>query len=187
MPPGREKNAELTRHQVLAIAIYIALQKSRNLGAIDVNLQGPSFSLDFQSEVFWAAQTQDHWKLKQLLGPLLCVKTDSDDCLVPLSVVYENIYCWQLRESISADQPPGLRRWVKMTHPGEHTMFPVKHCRFCGLLTTKEFRLCSMCLECPEYTDKNYFCSAECEEALIQRHREDHARFFLMKLNMDSC
>jgi hypothetical protein len=188
LTPGKEEMAELNTHQVLAIAIYVALKRCSNLRVVDVNLQGPSFPLDLQSEIFWASQTQDYWKLKHLLAPLLCNgPTDPDDCLVPLEVVFENIYCWQLRESIVVDRPPGYMKWVKMTQPGENTMLPVKHCRCCGMLTAKEFRLCPMCDECPEYYDRNFFCSEECEEVLKIHHTEEHARFFMVKLNMDSC
>jgi len=186
LTPGNEKMAELNKHQVLAIAIYVALKKSSKPRATDVNLQGPGFPLDLESEIFWASQTRDYWKLKHLLTPLLCDgPTDPDDYLVPLEVVFENIYCWLLRESIVVDRPPAYMKWVKMSQWGENTMFPVKHCRCCGMLTAKEFRLCSLCEECPEYHDRNYFCSEECEEMLKVQHTEEHARFFMVKLNMD--
>jgi hypothetical protein len=142
LTPGNEKMAELNKHQVLAIAIYVALKKSSKLRVTDVNLQGPGFPLDLESEIFWASQTRDYWKLKHLLTPLLCDgPSDPDDCLVPLEVVFENIYCWLLRESIIVDRPPAYMKWVKMSQWGENTMFPVKHCRCCGMLTAKEFRL----------------------------------------------
>jgi hypothetical protein len=180
----------LTRYQVLAIALFVALKKSRHLGVVDLNLEGPSFPLDLQSKVFWAAQTGDYWKLKQLLAPLLsdgATNTD-DDSLVPLSFVFKNVFCRLLRGSILADpRHLCLKKWVVMTYSGQNTMFPVKHCRWCGLLNVKEFRVCSMCQECPEYHDRHHFCSEKCEkEALDKQHREEHARFFLVKLNMDS-
>jgi hypothetical protein len=179
----------LQLRSVLEAVICSALDKSKDLHLekSSVDLQGPSFPLDLQSKVYWATQAQDYWKIKLLLAQLCNSKRTEDAQVRTLPSDLKNILCKQLCELILVDNQLGeVKHSVKLTHPGENTMFPFLHCRGCGLIKAIKFRMCSMCKECPEYHDQNYFCSAECElEALDKQHREEHARFFMVQLNMD--
>lgn len=183
---GQQRDFDaLSTRQMLATTIYFAINTREMNTSVDSNLQGPSFPLDIQGKVFWAAQTWDTWKIKQLLGPLLCDgSSDTDDFLVPLAEARKNQFCGPLMLIVSKDHHGDTR--LDISHLGENMLFPIKHCRWCGLMTAKVFRVCSMCQECPEYHDRNYFCSDKCEqEALDKQHREEHARFYMFKLNMD--
>jgi len=71
-----------------------------------------------------------------------------------------------------------------MSEPGEITFFPVKHCRWCGVLAEK-FRMCPECHSNPDYSDINFFCSEKCEnEAMDKKHTEEHARFLMIRLEL---
>jgi predicted nucleic acid-binding Zn ribbon protein len=175
---------------LLELVIYNAVNNLRDpkLETMSIGLQGPSFPLDLRSKVFWAVRSKDTWKLKQMLKPFTnIIRNHKDARFEPLTVAMKNLIKALIYKSLVDTQSgDGKKRWFKMTQPGECTMFPFRHCRWCGLITTKEFRLCSMCKEYPEYLDNNYFCSEQCEnEALDKQHREEHARFFMLQLNMD--
>jgi hypothetical protein len=150
-------------------------------------LQGPGFPLDLSSVIFWCMATGDRWKIKQLVGPMLMIngqkrRGSTDPSLVSIEVVKSNQCYKRVLQKMS---PDGTK--VLMEQPGEITFVPVKHCRWCGLIKVQKFRLCSLCDEHPEYCDLNYFCSEKCElEALDSVHREEHARFYMVKLGFDS-
>jgi len=73
-----------------------------------------------------------------------------------------------------------------MQEPGEVTFFPVKHCRWCGLVeAADEFRVCNECAENPDYPDTSIFCSSKCEtEAMKFVHLEEHARYLTIKCGL---
>jgi hypothetical protein len=149
-------------------------------------LQGPAFPLDIRSVLIWCVATGDRWKIKQLFGPLLMAGSgrghSGDPSLVSFDLVKSNRCYKRVLDMISSD---GTK--VLMKQPGEITFVPVKHCRWCGLIKVEKFRLCSMCLECPEYLDVNYFCSEKCEaESLDSKHREEHARYYMVKLGLEN-
>ena len=138
------------------------------------------------SVFIWCAATGDRWKIKQLVAPMLmtkCRKGDQlkDNSFVSLEVAKSNQCYKQVLRKIS---PDGTK--VLMKEKGEITFVPVKHCRWCGLIKVEKFRLCSLCEKNPDYCDVNYFCSEKCElEALASKHREEHARYFVVKLGME--
>jgi hypothetical protein len=174
--------------KILKSVICSALKKSKEKTSVD--LQGPSFPLDLQSKVFWAVLSKDMWMLKQLLSPLFCSIINHNDALLkPVSSDLGKIICNLLLDKliIIVDEQSGdEKQWVKLAQLGENTMFPMKHCRWCGYMSVSKFKVCSMCKECPEYLDINVFCCAECEKAALDKqHREEHARFYMVKLNMD--
>jgi hypothetical protein len=189
IPRATLNTAQCLSCQQLA-GLFVFLQ-FRSLQAMEISsfkhkIQGPNFSLDPCSVFIWCMVTDDIWKIKQLLGPLLMAKSrrgkrSHDHSLVSLDFVKSNRCYGRVLEMISQD---GTR--VLMTQPGEITFVPVKHCRWCGLIKVEKFRLCSLCIEFPEYLDVNYFCSEKCEtEALDSKHREEHARYYLAILGME--
>jgi predicted nucleic acid-binding Zn ribbon protein len=176
--------------EVLEVVIYSELEnlKDPKLETImSIDLQGPSFPLDLQSKVFWAVRSKDAWKLKQLLKPFTnIIRNHKDACFEPLTLDMHKLFHRLIQNSIVDTQSGDGKRWFKMTQPGECTIFPYMHCRWCGLITEEKFRLCSMCNEYLDYPDETFFCSEQCEnEALDKLHREEHARFFMLQLNMD--
>jgi hypothetical protein len=149
-------------------------------------LQGPAFPFDLSSICVWSAANDDKWKIKQIVSPLLIAggwkgKQFKDPSIVSLDGLKSNKCYKPVLERIS---PDGTK--VLMKQPGEITFVPLKHCRWCGLIKVQKFRLCSLCIECPDYSDINYFCSEKCEaEALDSKHREEHARYYMVKLGLD--
>jgi hypothetical protein len=189
VPKSMIKSAKLlTCEQLAGLCVYLhfANVDSQEYSQWKHELQGPAFPLDLISVLIWCVATGDKWKIKQLLGPLLMDggwngKQLRDPSFVSLDVAKSNRCYKRVLEMIS---PDGTK--VLMTEPGEITFVPVKHCRWCGLIKVEKFRLCSMCLECPEYCDVNYFCSEKCEtEALDSKHREEHARYYMVKLGLE--
>jgi len=151
-----------------------------NLLKLADKLQGPGFSGDFADRAFWHLVSNDFLALKQMFSPII-KKGDKrrDSILASLKLARSN-KCY---EDVLKDLTPEGK--VKMSKPGEVSFFPIKHCRWCGLVEVKKFRVCSLCKEIPDYPDLNLFCSEKCEsESLAEQHEEEHATFLMVKLGL---
>jgi len=139
--------------------------------------QGPGFPLDEIDSALWALFSGDIWTAKQKISSMTHVSGKDDQTLVSLKFAqscpdYEEV----LKTGLTVEGK------VKMSSPGEITFFPVKHCRWCGLLEADTFRKCPVCVDNPDYPDVNYFCSEKCEtEALDKQHTEEHATFLMIR------
>jgi hypothetical protein len=184
-----KSSRQLSCQQLAALFVFL------HFGNLDLHLnsqwkqsklQGPGFPFDMASVFVWCIATNDTWKIKQLVAPMLMAKRrrgkqSKDTSFVSLDVAKSNKCYKQVLRKIS---PDGTK--VLMEQPGEITFVPVKHCRWCGLIKVQRFRLCSLCDEHRDYCDVNYFCSEKCEtEALEAKHREEHARYFSVELALE--
>jgi len=138
--------------------------------------QGPGFPLDPVDSALWAFYKNDKWTLKQQMSTMAHVRGADDLTLATLTFARTN-RCYQKVLGLLTEEGK-----VKMSCPGEITFFPVKHCRWCGLVEAETFRKCPVCAENPDYPDVNYFCSEECEKkALDKQHTEEHATFLIKR------
>lgn len=137
------------------------------------------FPLDLYGKLFWCLLDQDWWQLKILASKGNLNKEGVDLSLIPLSLATKSKCCKDLIKAISATGK------IHMKKPGAITFYPIKHCRWCGLVRSETFRLCSECKGNKDYPDRNYFCSEECEaECLQNQHTEEHVKFLLMQLDI---
>jgi len=139
--------------------------------------QGPGFPLDDIDSAMWALYSGDMWTVKQKMSSMAHKSGQDDQTLASLELAKSNVYYEEaLKTGLNEDGK------VKMSSPGEITFFPVKHCRWCGLLEADTFRKCPVCVDNPDYPEVNYFCSAKCEtESLDQQHTEEHATFLVIR------
>jgi len=176
------KDADALRlHQLLGVVIYykiLDLDRGK-VERLAGKLQGPGFPGEFADEAFWSLLANDLAKLKQMFSPVKKSGDREDLTLVPLEFA-KGSHCYdKLLQNLTSEGK------LKMNHPGEITFFPIKHCRWCGLLQVKKFRVCSVCKENPDYPDVNFFCSEFCEkESLAKQHEEEHVRFLMLKLGI---
>jgi len=143
--------------------------------------QGPGFPLDDMDSAMWALFSGDMWTVKQKVSSMVHHSGQDDQTLASLELAKSNIYYEEaLKTGLNED------RKVKMSSPGEITFFPVKHCRWCGLVEADTFRKCPVCVDNPDFPDVNYFCSEKCEtEALDKQHTEEHVTFLLIRCGIN--
>jgi hypothetical protein len=175
----------LNRQQVLALLIYNCFKDIErgkcivSLGNYDY-LQGPPFPLDEFGNLFWSLLKNDRLLLKIAASADLLDNTGKNVSYIPLELARTEPICRVLVNSIT---PRGK---IYLPTPGAISFFPIKHCRWCGLVRCDKFRLCPQCKIDPDYPDENFFCSEECENlSLTQKHTEEHASFLLAKLNIN--
>jgi hypothetical protein len=138
------------------------------------------FPFDTYGKIVLCILNKDWWKLKIIVGKCSISKKGEDLSLIPLSLAKKLRCCKDLTKAIS---PSGK---ILMNKPGAITFFPIKHCRWCGLVVSDTITLCKVCKENQDYPDRNYFCSKKCEtECLENQHTEEHATFLMMQLNID--
>jgi len=164
----------LTEPQLLQLVFYLSFKGSKRR---KTSVSRKYECLDPVETACMAFLDNDVWKLKQLfsswLGPLPEVSLQFVRDSAPT--------CYQsVLKTVSEEGK------VKMSAPGEITFFPLKHCRWCGLVEeADEFEVCRVCLETPDYPDRCVFCSRKCqEEALDDLHTEEHARYLLVRLGL---
>lgn len=179
----RKDYALLSNEQITALIIFHALYKFQKQPLHEEQLQkmqGPKFAFDTYSVAYWSILENDMWKIKKLIGPCVRVKNSSvDTSMVTVKQARKN-QCYN--NALKILTPEGN---VPMSKLGEMTFYPIQHCRWCGYVNAKVFRLCPECKDDPEYPDMNYFCSAQCEAtALDAQHREEHARDFMIRLSI---
>jgi hypothetical protein len=162
--------------------IFFATRPKYSFGSTEAkNTQRQLFPLDLYGKLFWCLLDQDWWKLKIIASKGNVGKDGSDLSLIPLSLAKKSKCCKDLIKAIS---PSGK---IHLKKPGAITFFPIKHCRWCGLVLAKKFRLCKECNENNDYPDRNYFCSEKCENMCLEKqHTEEHAQFLMMQLNIKS-
>jgi len=137
------------------------------------------FPLDLYGKLFWCILDQEWWKLKIIASEGNISKEGEDLSLIPLSLAKKSRCC---KDLIKAIGPSGK---IQIKKPGAITFYPIKYCRWCGLVKSKTFRLCSECKENRDYPDRNYFCSEICEtECLKNQHTEEHVQYLLMQLDI---
>lgn len=174
----------LSRQQVIGLVHYLCfkdIEKGNcvvSLGKFD-NLQYPVFPLDEYGIVFWSLMKNDRLQLKIAASFDLRDKNGKNASYIPLELASTEPWCKMLINSIT---PKGK---IHLQRPGAVSFFPIKHCRWCGLVRCNAFRLCPECKSDPEYPDANFFCSEECEKlSLDQQHREEHANYLLAQLRI---
>jgi hypothetical protein len=175
----------LSLQQLTAIIMYHGLYKFKLTAhhkELFNKMQGPKFIFDNYSAAYWSILEGDLWRLKKQIAP--CMKTKNslvDLSMATLKFAKKNrCYNATLKTLTQSGKVP-------MSKPGEMTLFPIQHCRWCGTVHAKVFRLCPECKDSPDYPDINYFCSENCEvTALDAQHREEHARDFMIRLNISS-
>jgi len=172
---------DLTVQQLVGLSLFY-YSKNRDIFSKigKVGLQGPGFLLDPSDAIAWSFWTEDRWLVKmKLFKKVENFRSKLNDLtLVSLECAKKNSCYKDVPQYIT------LKGKVKMDHAGEITFFPVKHCRWCGLVETVDasFRVCAECAENPDYPDINFFCSAKCEmESLKMQHEDEHARFLMIK------
>jgi len=139
--------------------------------------QGPGFPLDDIDSAMWALFSGDMWTVKQKMSSMAHKSGQDDQTLASLELAKSNVFYEEaLKTGLTEDGK------VKMSRPGEITFFPVKHCRWCGLVEADTFRKCPVCVDNPDFPDVHYFCSAKCEtESLDQQHVDEHATFLVIR------
>jgi len=141
-------------------------------------------SLDLVEKAFWSYLEADAWRIKQIFSTWMSrIKSKEGDQLpeVPMKFATDLApYCF----SPALSDLAGNHR-VKMEAPGEITFFPVRHCRWCGVVQAEQFRVCKLCVEHSDYPDTSVFCSPKCEEeALNGEHTEEHARYLKIRCGL---
>jgi hypothetical protein len=176
---------KLTRQQVLGLVIYLCfkdIEKGRcivTLGNYDY-LQGPAFPLDEFGGLFWSLLKNDRLLLKIAASSDLSDEKGRNISYIPLELAQKEPICKVLINSMTR------RGKINLPSPGAISFFPIMHCRWCGLVTCADFRLCPQCKDDPDYPDENIYCSLECEEmSLTLQHTEEHASYLLAKLNIN--
>jgi hypothetical protein len=137
------------------------------------------FPFDIYGKIVLCILNKDWWTLKIIAGKCSISKKGEDLSLIPLSLARKSKCCKDLMKAIS---PSGK---ILMKKPGAITFFPIRHCRWCGLVVSDTMTLCKVCKENQDYPDRNYFCSVKCEtECLLNQHTEEHVKFLLMQLDI---
>jgi hypothetical protein len=137
------------------------------------------FPFDIYGKIVLCILNKDWWKLKIIAGKCSVSTNGEDLSLIPFSLARKSKCCKDLMKAISRSGK------IRMYNPGTITFFPIKHCRWCGLVVSDTITLCKVCKENQDYPDRNYFCSVKCEtECLNNQHTEEHANFLMMQLDI---
>jgi hypothetical protein len=177
--------ALISIRQLTAIIMYLSLFKLKKQDyQYDLfrRMQGPKFIFDTFSAAYWCILENDYWRFKKLLAPCMKAKNSLVDLsMATLKMAKKNRSYTATLKTLT---PEGR---VQMSKPGELTLFPIQHCRWCGTVHAKIFRLCPECKDNPDYPDINYFCCEKCEVAALDaQHREEHVRDLMIRLNMST-
>ncbi|XP_059490902.1 uncharacterized protein LOC132205676 [Neocloeon triangulifer] len=173
-----------TMEQLLGIILYTYL---RNLDLIATPIKPKQFEFvqrftpDPVQVAFFNVMEGKLWELKLMVSKWLSAKNGE----LNLSMITfkeakarENCY----KNVLSTLTPDGK---VQMKKPGQINFCPIQHCRWCGQAEgVKNFILCDMCLDTPEYPDKNFFCSMDCSNAMQEQHKDEHEEFLLKRLTL---
>jgi len=173
------QRSSLTPQQIFGITVFSFFDslKRNQFKSKMRSSQGPGFPLDDIDSAMWALYTEDKWTVKQKVSSMAHKSGQGDQTLDSLELAKSNVFYEEALKSGLTEEGK-----VKMSRPGEITFFPVKHCRWCGLLEADTFRKCPVCVDNPDFPDVNYFCSLNCEtEALDQQHTEEHATFLMIR------
>jgi len=172
----------LSVNEIFGLALFWFVRNFKaDKNDLIVHSQGPGFSLDAFEAAMWALYTGDVWTLKQQMSAMAFVSGGEDMTLLNLDEARLNS-CYMMTLALVTNE-----RKVEMRKQGEITFFPVKHCRWCGLLEAPQMKKCKMCFDNPDYADVNYFCSEKCEqEALDKQHTEEHARSLMIRCGISN-
>jgi hypothetical protein len=176
----------LTEYQLFGIILYLCVNFKRlEEGCLSSRKNEISKPCPYDpiSIAFYSSVFNDLWMLKHIVSRWLNDENCVDQSTVSHNFAIKNApVCYAIPM-----QEISRKMKVKMDHPGQITFFPIKHCRWCGIVEQDvEFKVCRLCKEEPEYFDKNIFCSFDCEkEALDAQHMEDHARFYQIKCGIE--
>jgi len=141
-------------------------------------------SIDLVEKAFWNYLEADAWRVKQIFSTFMRQIKSNDKEKLP--DIHENF----VKNSFPTCYLPILSQIkdgkVKMDFPGEITFFPIRHCRWCGLVEAEEeFKVCKWCAEFSDYPDTCIFCSAKCEEeALEGEHIKEHDKHLVIKCGL---
>jgi hypothetical protein len=130
-------------------------------------------------KAFSSLLNNDLWKLKFILTNLLNKPGQVD---LSLTTPVKEARCFPIcfKAAFKA-LTPDMRVEEVEEKKGAITFFPIRHCRWCGLVKQE----LQMCRECAKkgvgYMDKNWFCSDDCENTAWERvHEEEHTRFLMI-------
>jgi len=178
----------MTEKQLLQLIFYLCFKTPyfKNLKKNKENRKTEQdMSLDEVEKAFWVYLEGDAWKVKQIFSTWMAqIKSEDDDNKHPeISMKFATDYAPYCFSPVFAEIKDGK---VKMDFPGEITFFPIRHCRWCGLVEAEEeFKVCKICTEYSDYIDTCIFCSPKCEkEALDGEHTEEHARYLKIRLGL---
>jgi len=178
------QRSSLTPQQIFGITVFSFFDSlKRNQFKTKMrSSQGPGFPLDDIDSAMWALYNGDEWTVKQKVSSMAHKSGQDDQTLASHELAKSNVFYEEvLKCGLTEDGK------VKMSRPGEITIFPVKHGRWCGLLEADTFRKCPVCVDYPDFPDVHYFCSAKCEtKALDQQHTEEHATFLMIRCGIHS-
>jgi hypothetical protein len=168
---------ELSFEKNVGIFLFCATIYLRAAVTKKIQGVGPAFPLNPVDVAVWHLNVrEDLRKVKESLSTEFKLRVKNEDTSLVSILEAKSSYCHsKFLHHINSQGKLSL-----MTRPGEVTLFPIKHCRWCGMVTIEDFRVCTICIETPEYPDLNLFCSIRCEkEALEHQHEEEHARFLM--------
>lgn len=175
--------ALISLQQLTAVIMFQSLYKFKKQPYhkdLFSRMQGPKFVFDTFSAAYWCILEDDYWRLKKQIAPCMKAKNSLVDLSMATLKLAKKNRCYNAALKTLTSEGK-----VQMSKPGEMTLFPIQHCRWCGTVNARVFRLCPECKASPDYPDINYFCSELCEvTALDSQHREEHARDLMMTLNM---
>jgi len=141
-------------------------------------------SMDVVEKAFWNYLEADAWRVKQIFSTWMRqIKSKDKEKLPDIQLNFA-------KSSASTSYLPVLSQIkdgkVEMAFPGEITFFPIRHCRWCGLVEAEEeFKVCKWCAEFSDYPDTCIFCSVKCEEeALEGEHIKEHDKHLVIKCGL---
>jgi len=180
----------LTEKQLLQLILHLCLNTPhlRNKPKFKNSrfTEEQDLAFDPTEKAFWNFLDGDLWKLMQYFSVLLEeIKSEVPEELGGVSLQFAKNSAWTCYSPLLAEIKD---KKVEMAFPGEITFFPIRHCRWCGLLEAEEeFKVCKWCAEFSDYPDISIFCSAKCEEeALKGEHTEEHARFLNIRCGLSN-
>jgi hypothetical protein len=171
---------ELSLEQIVALTLYYTLPIKIGEGSSYELDDHTCVPMDRVEEAAFAYRNADYSMLKLLLAKMF-TRHGIDFSVVTYefaSKVAPNAYRRAL-EQVKDGQ-------VQMDEPGELTLLPIKHCRWCGLVRDNVLRLCQNCEEDQRYPVRTWFCGDECEQLAKNLHGEEHARHHHLNLGFES-
>jgi len=176
--------ATLSYQQLISIHMYnsLSVSKATHRAKFRSDHWDPC-RFDAVEVAFSCFLENDLWKLKQILISLLQTPESKDLSLM------SSLQCAKSAPLSFASALDSLSEKMtikNMSKKGVITFFPIRHCRWCGLVN-EELKMCSECHNSgKEYMDKNWFCTDECEKIAWEKvHKEEHARSLAIKSGLE--
>ncbi|XP_065351675.1 uncharacterized protein LOC135947047 [Cloeon dipterum] len=181
---GIDKNMGELKRKAIAEAENLSLRKTLGIvlyALAEISKNNEVLSLDKDC---WDAETrqfleiyesQDWASLREFLMPIFSGNGRIDLTLFDYNELKNQLITMRMRKRI-------LKGRFVMKFPGEISMLPLKHCRWCGILETPKIKLkmCFWCKEFMDYPNVTWFCSENCEKQCNDTvHVEEHEKFII--------